>query len=68
MTEINILNGWRHPDEKPINGVYVLTALRNKKTGFTFISIMHSDSCNVYISKMYDLLAWQYCPVWQKED
>lgn len=69
MTKANVLNGWKSPDEKPTNnGGDVLFVFRSIESGNIFIVALHRyDIEELRNDNHYELLAWQYCPVWEKE-
>lgn len=67
MTRANALRGWRTPEENPVDYVPLLIAFRQKKTGIEFVSHQISGYGQAFNDDDYEVLAWQYCPVWDEE-
>ena len=67
MTKANALRGWRSPEEKPVEGVTLLVVLQSKTSGITFVSEEHISIEFARDSDDFNLIAWQYCPVWDEE-
>lgn len=67
MTKANALRGWRKPEEKPAKGVTLLVVFREKNSGLEFISQEHVGYDHALSYDCYDVLAWQYCPIWDEE-
>jgi len=67
MTKANALRGWRNPEEKPVENVPLLVAFRQKKSGIEFVSQQISGYEQLFNDDDYEVLAWQYSPIWEEE-
>lgn len=68
MTKANILHGWRDPNEKPEPECPLLVVFRSKRNNIVFRSTDFWGIEHARNQEKCTLLAWQYFPVWEKEE
>lgn len=68
MTKANALRGWRSPEEKPVKGERLLLVIQSRTDKLPFIiALKCCTGLDDFSDDVYELLAWQYCPIWDEE-
>lgn len=64
MTKANILNGWRDPNEKPVDGVNLLVVLQDNDNKAYVVQLEREGLDHARSHEDFTVVAWQYCPMW----
>lgn len=67
MTEANILNGWREPDEDPKIDCPLLVVYKDHEYNMIIRVINSQGIESARNERDRTLLAWQYVPEWVEE-
>jgi hypothetical protein len=68
MTKANALRGWRSIDEDPIYNTHVLLVLHVKSLDENCIILLRREEIDSFLNDDdYEVLAWQYSPIWEEE-